>query len=72
MANNRRKMIELAEENGYKFKSQKGSHRKYQDDEGNILIIPITSVEVTTGMVHKIERDIRNNATRKTQRLKRN
>ena len=45
MANNRRKMIELAEENGYKFKSQKGSHRKYQDDEGNILIIPITSVD---------------------------
>lgn len=73
MATNRRKLFKLAEENGYKFKSCNGSHYKYEDENGQILIIPFNSIEVTKGMIHKVEKDIERNKCRTTnKRLKRN
>lgn len=64
MCNNRNKLFDLAKENGYSFKRQSGSHRIYEDKNGNILVIPFHSGEITTGLTKKIERDIRNNKNR--------
>lgn len=65
MATGRNKLFELAKENGYSLKRTKGGHKIYEDKNGNILVIPFNSTEVTTGMAKKIERDIRNNKNRR-------
>lgn len=64
MANNRNRLFDLARENGYKFKRQTGSHVIFTNDSGKIVVIPFHSHEITTGMIKKIEKDIRNNKNR--------
>lgn len=64
MANNRNKMFDLAKKEGYTLKRTKGSHYIYENEHGNILVIPFHSHEVTTGMIRKIEKDIRTNKSR--------
>lgn len=72
MANNRSKMFELAKKEGYTLKSCKGSHYKFEDKNGMIVVVPFHSKEVTKGMIKKIERDIERNKCRQTtQKLKR-
>ena len=64
MSNNRNKMFDLAKKEGYTLKRTKGSHYIYSDEHGNILVIPFHSGEVTTGMIKKVEKDIRSNKRR--------
>lgn len=64
MANNRNKMFDLAKKEGYTLKRTKGSHYIYENEDGNILVIPFHSGEVTTGMIKKVEKDIRSNKCR--------
>lgn len=64
MANNRRQLFELAKAEGYELKSAKGSHYKFENEHGMVLIIPFHSHEVTTGMIRRVERDIRSNKCR--------
>lgn len=64
MANNRNKMFDLAKKEGYILKRTKGSHYIYENEDGNILVIPFHSGEVTTGMIKKVEKDIRSNKCR--------
>lgn len=68
MANNRRKMFDLAKEEGYTLKRTSGSHYIYSDEHGNILVIPFHSHEVTTGMIRKVEKDIRSNKLKQTKK----
>lgn len=72
MSNNRDKMFDLVKEEGYVLKSTKGSHYKFEDKNGMIVVVPFHSREVTKGMIKKIERDIERNKCRQTtQKLKR-
>lgn len=72
MANNRRKMFDMAKAEGYELKSTNGSHYKFQNEDGKVLIIPFHSQEVTTGMIKRVERDIeRNKCSPTTKKLKR-
>ena len=64
MANNRRQLFELAKAEGYELKSAKGSHYKFENEHGMVLIIPFHSHEVTTGMIRRVERDIESNKRR--------
>lgn len=64
MANNRNKMFDLAKKEGYTLKRTKGSHYIYENEDGNILVIPFHSGEVTTGMIKKVEKDIMSNKCR--------
>lgn len=64
MSNNRNKMFDLAKKEGYTLKRTSGSHYIYENEEGMILVIPFHSREVTTGMIHRIEKDIRSNKNR--------
>ncbi|MBP3707072.1 MAG: hypothetical protein J6J36_00445 [Clostridia bacterium] len=53
-----RRLNSLAKENGYKFKSQKGDHAKYEDEEGNVVIIP-QGRDVGYGLSIRIQKDIK-------------
>lgn len=64
MANNRKQLFDLAKKEGYVLKSTRGSHYKYENEEGMVLIIPFHSGEITTGMIKRVERDIRSNKCR--------
>lgn len=64
MANNRSKMFDMAKKEGYALKSTKGSHYKFENEHGMVLIIPFHSHEVTTGMIRRVERDIESNKRR--------
>ncbi len=39
---------------GFSFISQKGSHAKFRDDTGNIVILPMNKKEIPEGTLHSI------------------
>lgn len=55
---NRNELRDLVIRNGYKFKSQNGSHRKYENAEGQIVIIPIHAYDIGKGLSCKIQKEI--------------
>ena len=57
----REQLQQLARNNGYEFKSQKGSHRKYEDANGNVVVVPIHSCNIGKGLSHEIQKQILNN-----------
>lgn len=72
MSNNRKQLFDMAKQEGYVLKSTKGSHYKFENEHGMVLIIPFHSHEITTGMTHRIEKDIeRNKCSVTNKKLKR-
>ena len=55
---NREQLQQLARNNGYEFKSQKGSHRKYEDANGKVVVVPIHSCNIGKGLSHEIQKQI--------------
>lgn len=53
-----RELNRLAEKNGYVYKSQSGSHRKFENDDGCVVIIPQHTLGV--GLSLKIQKNIIN------------
>lgn len=56
----RKELIELAQDNGYVFKSQRGSHMKFEDSNGKIVIIPMHSNDCGIGLSYGIQKQIFN------------
>lgn len=57
----REQLQQLARNNGFEFKSQKGSHRKYEDANGKVVVVPIHSCDIGKGLSHEIQKQILNN-----------
>jgi predicted RNA binding protein YcfA (HicA-like mRNA interferase family) len=49
-----KEIISVLEKIGFKFVSQKGSHGKYKDTNGNIVIIPMAKKEIPEGTFRSI------------------
>ena len=43
-------------ENGFAFVSQKGSHQKYRDADGRVVIVPAERREIPVGTISSIIR----------------
>lgn len=56
----RKELIELAQDNGYVFKSQRGSHMKFEDSNGKIVIVPMHSGDCGIGLSYTIQKQIFN------------
>ena len=56
----RKELIELAQDNGYVFKSQRGSHMKFENEDGKVVIVPIHSNDCGIGLSHVIQKQIFN------------
>jgi predicted RNA binding protein YcfA (HicA-like mRNA interferase family) len=56
----RKELIDLAQDNGYVFKSQKGSHMKFENEDGKVVIIPMHNGDCGTGLSHVIQKQIFN------------
>ena len=56
----RKELIELAQNNGYVFKSQRGSHMKFENEDGKVVIVPIHSNDCGIGLSHVIQKQIFN------------
>ena len=54
----RKELQRFARMNGYEFKSQCGSHRKYENENGEVVIIPIHSNDIGKGLSTKIQKNI--------------
>lgn len=57
----REQLQQLARNNGFEFKSQKGSHRKYEDANGKVVVVPIHNCDIGKGLSHEIQKQILNN-----------
>lgn len=56
----RREIEKMAKEKGYTYKSQKGSHVKYQNENGQCIIIPRhNSKDIDRGLAYEIQRQMR-------------
>ena len=58
----RKELQRRVEECGYAFKSQTGSHRKYEDEDGNVVIVPIHAEDIGKGLSYKIQKEMQNKA----------
>lgn len=57
----RREIEKMVKEKGYTYKSQKGSHRKYENENGQCVIIPFhNSKDIDRGLAYEIQRQMRN------------
>ena len=56
----RKELIELAQNNGYVFKSQRGSHMKFEDSNGKVVIVPIHGNDCGIGLSQAIQKQIFN------------
>ena len=54
----RKELQQRVRECGYTFKSQCGSHRKYEDNNGRVVIVPIHSKDIGRGLSNKIQKEI--------------
>lgn len=54
----RKQLQQMARNNGFEFKSQCGSHRKYENSNGDIVVIPMHSYDIGKGLSHKIQKQI--------------
>lgn len=54
----REQLQQLARNNGFEFKSQKGSHRKYEDANGKVVVVPIHNCDIGKGLSHEIQKQI--------------
>ena len=56
----RREIEKMVKEKGYTYKSQKGSHMKYQNENGQCIIIPRhNSKDIDRGLAYEIQRQMR-------------
>lgn len=56
----RREIEKMVKEKGYTYKSQKGSHRKYENENGQCIIIPFhNSKDIDRGLAYEIQRQMR-------------
>ena len=58
----RKELQKRVRECGYSFKSQTGSHRKYEDEDGNVVIVPIHAEDIGKGLSYKIQKEMQNKA----------
>jgi predicted RNA binding protein YcfA (HicA-like mRNA interferase family) len=49
-----RDIVKVLESLGFYFRSQKGSHGKYKDDSGKIVIVPMNKKEIPAGTFKNI------------------
>ena len=57
----RKELEQLARNNGFELKRQTGSHRKYEDANGKVVVVPIHSCDIGKGLSHEIQKQILNN-----------
>jgi predicted RNA binding protein YcfA (HicA-like mRNA interferase family) len=56
----RKELIDLALDNGYVFKSQKGSHMKFENEDGKVVIVPMHNGDCGIGLSYAIQKQIFN------------
>lgn len=49
-----KQMINLLEDNGYRFIRQNGSHRMFEDAEGKKVVVPVHSKDLKKGTEQQI------------------
>lgn len=57
----RQELLDLAQDNGYSFKRQTGSHMILENDTGKVVIVPIHAEDIGKGLSCKIQKDIHRN-----------
>lgn len=57
----RQELLDLAQDNGYSFKRQTGSHMILENDTGKVVVVPIHAEDIGKGLSCKIQKDIHRN-----------
>lgn len=57
----RKELEQLARNNGFELKRQRGSHRIYENEDGKVTVIASHSYGIGKGMSHEIQKQILNN-----------
>lgn len=57
----RQELLDLAQDNGYSFKRQTGSHMILENDRGKVVVVPIHAEDIGKGLSCKIQKDIHRN-----------
>jgi predicted RNA binding protein YcfA (HicA-like mRNA interferase family) len=51
-----RQIVRILTTNGFEFVSQKGSHQKYRNQDGQVVIVPADRKEIPAGTIGSIVR----------------
>lgn len=51
-----KEVVKILTRNGFAFVSQKGSHQKYRNAEGRVVIVPAERKEIPVGTMNSIIR----------------
>lgn len=54
----RKELEQLAMDNGFEFKRQTGSHRIYENENGQVTVIPFHGKDINVGLAYEIQKQI--------------